>query len=54
MDKGQTCGGGYIKILDDIIDKEFSSETPFLLQFGPNICEGNAELLIILKKNGSI
>ncbi len=50
----QYCGGAYIKVLGTDFDQSmFSKDTPYLVMFGPDYCDGNAELKLIVRKQGS-
>ncbi|ONK67580.1 uncharacterized protein A4U43_C05F1510 [Asparagus officinalis] len=48
------CGGGYMKLLSGIIDqKNFGSDTPYSIMFGPDICgETSKKVHAILAHNG--
>lgn len=47
------CGGSYIKLLPAGIDQQnFDSTSPFVLMFGPDICEGMQKLHILLPYQG--
>ena len=47
------CGGSYIKLMPSGFDQtNFDSTTPFVLMFGPDVCEGNQKLHILLPYKG--
>ncbi|OMJ85701.1 hypothetical protein SteCoe_12891 [Stentor coeruleus] len=47
------CAGGYIKILSsDINQRKFSGKTPYLIMFGPDICNGEAKGHLIIPYKG--
>lgn len=46
------CSGAYIKILNNRFDpKSFNNETPYLIMFGPDICDNVYKCHIILPYN---
>lgn len=50
---GVSCSGGYIKLLTKTLDPEhFSSNTPFEIMFGPDICGSTNIVLFIIKTEG--
>uniref|UniRef100_A0A4Q8K1V8 U85-Liphistoxin-Lth1a_1 n=1 Tax=Liphistius thaleban TaxID=1905330 RepID=A0A4Q8K1V8_9ARAC len=59
--KGQECGGAYIKLLSQDADldlKNFHDKTPYTLMFGPDKCGNDHKLHFIFRhknpKNGSL
>lgn len=47
------CGGGYIKILSKGFDQiSFSEETPYLIMFGPDYCNGEGKGQLIIPYKG--
>ncbi|EPY31781.1 calreticulin [Strigomonas culicis] len=47
-----TCGGGYIKLLPAMDQKDFHGETEYGLMFGPDICGGERRVHIIFNYKG--
>lgn len=54
--EGISCGGAYIKLLNDDFDNlgEFNSETPYQVMFGPDICGASNKVRFILKRYNPI
>ena len=49
----QGCGGGTIKVMPKNFDqKNFDSNTPYLIRFGPDVCGGKKKIEIELIVNG--
>jgi hypothetical protein len=47
------CAGGYIKILSlNTNQRKFSGKTPYLIMFGPDICNGEAKGHLIIPYKG--
>lgn len=54
LQDGLTCGGAYIKLLNDGFNElgEFSDVSPYQVMFGPDVCGSNNKIhLIINRKN---
>jgi hypothetical protein len=53
MHQDPICGGNYLKVLPKNFDgKRFNSNSKFLLMFGPDICEQNEKIHILLPYKG--
>lgn len=52
-ENGVDCAGGYIKILSSNMNqRKFSGKTPYLIMFGPDICNGEAKGHLIIPYKG--
>lgn len=46
------CGGGYIKVLNNLTPKKFDGDSPYNLMFGPDVCGSDRKVHAILSYKG--
>jgi len=54
MPEQPTCGGNYVKLLPQMFGEgPFTTESTYVIMFGPEQCSGQQELNIIIQHNGN-